>query len=95
MENWIQETFDETTSTGDQTLHNDSTITLAQLDGEFEVIRTYKLFGVFPVEATDIAYNIVATDGQIVTFNATFAYQFFKRDNEVNQVLNKIGKLGS
>ena len=93
MENWVQETFDENTSTGDQTLHNDSTITLAQLDGEFEVIRTYKLFGVFPIEAGDIAYTIGAADGTIVSFNATFAYQFFKRDNEVNQVLNKVGKL--
>ena len=95
MENWIKETFDETTSTGDQTLHNDSTITLAQLDGEFEVIRTYKLFGVFPVEAGDISYSIGSADGQVVTFIASFAYQFFSRDNEVNQVLNKIGKLGS
>ncbi len=93
MENWVQETFDENTSTGDQTLHNDSTITLAQLDGEFEVIRTYKLFGVFPIEAGDIAYTIGAADGTIISFNATFAYQFFKRDNEINQVLNKVGKL--
>jgi hypothetical protein len=93
MENWVQETFDETTSTGDQTLHNDSTITLAQLDNEFEVIRTYKLFGVFPVEAADISYTISAADGNVVTFNATFAYQFFRRDNEIGQVVNKIGKL--
>ena len=93
MENWIQETFDESLSTGDQTLHNDSTITLAQLDGEFEVIRTYKLFGVFPTEAPDVAYTINANDGNVVTFNANFAYQFFRRDNEINQVLNKVGKL--
>jgi len=93
MENWIEETFSETTSTGDQTLHNNSTITLAQLDNEFEVLRTYKLFGVFPTEAADISYTINAVDGQVVTFNATFAYQFFKRDNEIGQVLNKVGKL--
>ena len=53
----------------------------------------YKLFGVFPIEAADISYTISAADGNVVTFNATFAYQFFKRDNEINQVLNKIGKL--
>lgn len=93
MENWVQETFDESTSTGDQTLHNNSTITLAQLDGEFNVIRTYKLFGVFPVEAADVSYTISAADGAVVTFNATFAYQFFRRDNEIGQVVNKIGKL--
>jgi len=93
MENWVTETFDESTSIGDQTLHNDSTITLAQLNGEFEPIRTYKLFGVFPVEAADMQYTINSTDGQVVTFNASFAYQFFRRDNEVGQVLNKIGKL--
>ena len=93
MENWIQETFDEVTSTGDQTLHNDSTITLAQLDGEFEVIRTYKLFGVFPVEAADVSYTMNSSDGGIVDFTASFAYQFFRRDNEIGQVLNKVGKL--
>lgn len=93
MENWIQETFDEVTSTGDQTLHNDSTITLAQLDGEFEVIRTYKLFGVFPIEAADISYTMNSADGGVVDFTASFAYQFFRRDNEIGQVLNKIGKL--
>lgn len=93
LENWIQETFDESTSTGDGRLHNDSTITLAQLDNEFEVIRTYKLFGVFPTEAADISYTINSTDGNVVTFNANFAYQFFRRDNEINQVLNKVGKL--
>lgn len=93
MENWIQETFDEETSTGDQILHNNSTITLAQLDGQFDVIRTYKLFGVFPQEAGDISYTISAADGNVVSFNASFAYQFFRRDNEINQVVNKIGKL--
>ena len=93
MENWITETFDESTSVGDQTLHNDSTITLVQLNGEFEPLRTYKLFGVFPVEAADMQYTINSTDGAVVTFNASFAYQFFRRDNEVGQVLNKIGKL--
>ena len=93
MENWITETFDESTSIGDQTLHNNSTITLVQLNNDFEAIRTYKLFGVFPVEAADMQYTINSTDGQVVTFNATFAYQFFRRDNEVGQVLNQIGKL--
>jgi len=38
-------------------------------------------------------YTINSTDGAVVTFNASFAYQFFRRDNEVGQVLNKIGKL--
>ena len=93
MENWITETFDEDTSIGDGLLHNDSTITLAQLDNEFEVLRTYKLFGVFPVEAADIQYTINSDNGQVVEFNTTFAYQFFRRDNEVGQVLNQIGKL--
>jgi len=92
MENWITETFDEETSVGDG-LHNNNIITLAQLDNEFNIVRTYKLFGVFPVEVQSVEYSIGNADGSVVSFNATFAYQFYRRDNEVGQVINKIGRL--
>lgn len=94
LENWIEETYSDATTTGDGIIHNDSTITLAQLDTKFDVLRTYKLFGVFPVQAGDIEYDMTST-GEIVTFQASFAYQFFRRDNEIGQVVNKVGKLFS
>tara|TARA_E500000318_G_C3569248_1_gene217106 strand:- start:9746 stop:10324 length:579 start_codon:yes stop_codon:yes gene_type:complete len=92
MENWVEETFSDSTTTGDGVLHNNSTITLAQLDTQFEVLRTYKLFGVFPVTVGDLEYDMTNT-GEILTFQGGFAYQFFRRDNEIGQVVNKVGKL--
>lgn len=94
MENWIEETFSDETTTGDGVLHNNSTITLAQLDTQFEVMRTYKLFGVFPVRAGELEYNMTA-GSEIVNFQATFAYQFFRRDNEIGDIVNKVGALFS
>lgn len=93
LENWLEETFNDANSTGDGILHNDSTITLAQLDNEFEIVRTYKLFGVFPVNVAELSYEIASADAGIITFQAQFAYQFFRRDNEIDTVINKIGKL--
>jgi hypothetical protein len=92
IENWITETFDDETSTGDGLLHNNSTITLAQLNSKFEPVRTYKLYGVFPVQAGDISYSMVGT-GEVATVSLTLAYQFFRRDNELNTAINSIGKL--
>tara|TARA_E500000318_G_C3494723_1_gene185888 strand:- start:286 stop:864 length:579 start_codon:yes stop_codon:yes gene_type:complete len=94
MENWVEETFSDETTTGDGVLHNNSTITLAQLDTQFEVLRTYKLFGVFPVDLGDIEYDMTSS-GELATFQAGFAYQFFRRDNEIGDVINKVGALFS
>lgn len=92
IENWVTETFNDETTTGDGVLHNNSTITLAQLDTKFEVLRTYKLFGVFPVQAGDIGYSIIGS-GEVAQVDITLAYQFFRRDNELNTAINAIGKL--
>jgi len=92
MENWVTETFNDETTTGDGVLHNNSTITLAQLDTKFEVVRTYKLFGVFPVNCGDIGYSMIGT-GEVANMDITLAYQFFRRDNELNTAVNAIGKL--
>lgn len=89
-ENWITETFSDETTTGDSLLADASNLTLAQLDNEFEVVRTYKLFGIFPTEAGDIEYDM-ADGNEIATFQATFAYQFFRRDNEIGNVVNALG----
>jgi len=92
MENWVTETFDDQTTTGDGVLHNNSTITLVQLNTKFEPLRTYKLFGVFPVNSGDISYSMVGT-GEVATTTVTMAYQFYRRDNELNAGVNAIGKL--
>ena len=92
MENWVTETFDDETTTGDGVLHNNSTITLVQLDTKFEPLRTYKLFGVFPVNSGDISYSMVGT-GEVANMDITLAYQFYRRDNELNAGVNAIGKL--
>ena len=92
MENWVTETFDDATTTGDGVLHDNSTITLVQLDTKFEPLRTYKLHGVFPVNSGDIAYSMVGT-GEVISMDITLAYQFYRRDNELNAGINAIGKL--
>jgi len=92
MENWVTETFDDETTTGDGVLHNNSTITLVQLDTKFEPLRTYKLYGCFPVNSGDISYSMVGT-GEVINMDITLAYQFYRRDNELNAGVNAIGKL--
>ena len=92
MENWVTETFDDETTTGDGVIHNNSTVTLVQLDTKFEPLRTYKLYGVFPVNSGDIAYSMVGT-GEVANMDITLAYQFYRRDNELNAGINAIGKL--
>ena len=92
LENWITETYNDETSTGDGVLHHNSTITLAQLDTKLEPIRTYKLYGVFPTDCGDIGYAMTG-DGEVATVTITMAYQFFRRDNELNTAGNAVGKL--
>ena len=94
IENWITETYNDETTTGDGVLHNNSTITLAQLDTKFEVLRTYKLFGVFPVNCGDIGYTMTGS-GDVANVNIKCAYQFFRSDNELNTAVNAIGKLSA
>tara|TARA_R110002051_G_scaffold305883_1_gene376150 strand:+ start:304 stop:894 length:591 start_codon:yes stop_codon:yes gene_type:complete len=92
MENWITETYDDRTTTGDGILHDDSRVTLVQLDSNFEPMRTYKLHGVFPTDCGNIAYSM-SGDGEVATVTVTMAYQFFRRDETLGKVGNAIGKL--
>jgi len=92
MENWVTETFNDETTMGDGVIHNNSTVTLVQLNTKFEPLRTYKLYGVFPLNSGDISYSMVGT-GEVVSMDITLAYQFYRRDNELNTAVNAIGKL--
>jgi len=92
MENWITETYNDETTTGDGILHNNSTITLVQLNTKFEPMRTYKLHGVFPTDCGDISYSM-SGDGDVASVTITMAYQFFRRDPAIRGTVNTIGKL--
>jgi len=92
MENWVTETYNDETTSGDGVLHDNSTVTLVQLDTQFEPLRTYKLHGVFPTDCGDISYSMTG-DGEVATVTIGIAYQFFRRDNELNTAVNAIGKL--
>ena len=92
MENWITETYNDETTTGDGVLHNNSTITLVQLNTKFEPMRTYKLHGVFPVDCGEIGYSM-SGDGEVATVTVAMAYQFFRRDPAIRGTVNAIGKL--
>ena len=92
MENWITETFNDETSVGDGLLHDNSTVTLVQLDTKLEPIRTYKLRGVFPTDCGNISYSM-SGDGEVATVTITMAYQFFRRDGAISDTVNSVGKL--
>jgi hypothetical protein len=47
---------------------------------------------VFPVNSGDISYSM-AGSGEVATTTITMAYQFYRRDNELNAGVNAIGKL--
>lgn len=78
FETWTQRVFDDETSTGEYRLHNNSIITLAQLDQKFEVQRLYKLYGCYPVQVGALQYSMVG-NGEVVNFDATLAFQFWRR----------------
>jgi len=40
-------------------------------------IRTYTLYGVFPVNLNPIEYNITDAGTEVVKFRATMAFQYF------------------
>ena len=78
FERWSQLLFDDTTSTGAYRIYDNSTVILDQLDQDLEVVRQYKLHGVWPVSLGDLAYNMTGT-GTVVTLAVTLAYQFWRR----------------
>jgi len=78
FERWSQLVFDDATSTGDYRLFDTSRITLVQLNQQMNVTREYVLHGVFPVSVGALQYDMKG-NGQVVSFTATLAYQFWRR----------------
>ena len=78
FENWQRSVFNDRTSTGAYRLFSTSRITLDLLDQNFNTMRQYVLHGVWPVNVGNIAYDVTGT-GDVVTFTATMAYQYWTR----------------
>lgn len=70
--------FDDATSTGQYGVPCASNIiSLALLNIQGQAIRQYDLYGVYPVSVGEMAFDLTG-DGNLVEFNATLAYQFFR-----------------
>ena len=79
FERWSELTFDDSTSTGNYRLYDNSTVSLAQLNQKLEIVNTYKLIGVFPIEVGALTYTMVGA-GESISFTATLAYQYWRKN---------------
>ena len=76
LELWTRRTFDDATSTGAYEVKDLGNIGLALMGKGGQVIRIYNLIGAYCVNIGD--YNLdVTTIGEIVTTQATIAYQYW------------------
>ena len=79
LENWSYSIFDDRTSKG-STIPNPSgahDVTLLSLDNLGNPRKVIKLVGAFVIDTGDLSYNLTG-NGQIVTMNATLAYQYWR-----------------
>ena len=78
LESWHFDVFNDETSTGQLTIPcPNHTIELALLNNAGRSIRQYTLYGVYIKTLGDVEYD-VTDGGEPVTFNATFAYQYWR-----------------
>ena len=67
------------TSTGQYSLPgNESVITLTQIDKQLNDVRNIQLVGASIRDIGEIAYTIAEGTGEVITFNTTFAYHFYR-----------------
>lgn len=76
LEIWTRRTFDDATSTGAYELKNLGTVALALMGKGGQVLRVYQLVGAYCVTMGDYKLD-VTTAGEIVTQDATIAYQYW------------------
>ena len=74
--NGVKRIFDDATSTGDYGVP-DEVASMVLVGKDLEPVKTYRFIGMYPVSVGDMAYNIEGT-GTPMTFDATFAYQFWR-----------------
>lgn len=71
--------FDDETSTGAyNTPSNTQVIDLVQLDTQMNPINRYQLIGAWPKSVGELQYTIAEGKGAPVSFQVTFAYQFWR-----------------
>lgn len=76
MENWIQEIFNDTNSTGKYGVPTE-VATMDLLGKDLNPIRRYEFIGIYPTDVAALEYNIEGT-GAPITFGCTFAYQYWR-----------------
>lgn len=75
-ENWMREIFDDATSTGKYGVP----VEVAQMDllgKDLNPLRSYLFYGIYPTELAALSYDKTG-DGEPLTFDVTFAYQFWR-----------------
>jgi hypothetical protein len=81
FESWSFDIFDDSTSTGNyNTPSQNSVINLLQLDAQLEAVAEYTLYGCYLTSLGDISYQPSAGSGEPQTFNATMAFQYWRRE---------------
>ena len=81
FEDMSRDIFDDATSTGNYFAPRQSaTINLVQLDTQLDEVAQYQLVGASVRNVGALDYTISSGSGQIVTFTATMAYHYFKRN---------------
>lgn len=82
LEHWQRRVFDDKTSTGDYSVPGiNSVIELGLIDNLGEIIRRYRLVGVYPVSLGEITYDQTG-GGTPVTFATTLAYQYWDQPGD-------------
>ena len=81
FESWSFDIFDDASSTGNyNTPSQNSVINLLQLDAQLEGVAEYKLYGCYLTDLGEVGYTPSAGSGEPMTFNATMAYQYWRRE---------------
>ena len=78
MENFTKEIFDDETSTGLYGVPIEEA-TMDLLGKDLEPVRRYTFVGLYPVSVGTLSYD-VKDDGEPLTMDLTFAYQFYRTD---------------
>lgn len=77
LEQWSTTTFDPTTTTGNYQLGDTGSLDMATFSTQGETVLKYRLNGVYCVTVGEMAYNVTAA-GEVVTIQATLAYQYWQ-----------------
>lgn len=91
FEQWLYEIFSDETSRGNYGVPcPSSTIEIGLLNNAGNVVKQYRLIGVFCKAIGDIEYNLTDS-GEIQEFNVTMAYQYWRPIGSDSAGGNQIG----